>query len=592
MNNFQKKKDRASRTILFLMSEVSLLKLKSKLIISFIIVALSLGGANAVSFLYLTKMNTEYKELISGPSETRVTTMKINELVSQQSNNLRGFLLNGDTTLLERTRKLSAETNELIDRLLVDEYLTGNIQSIVKDIQIMNQSFIKGAEDIALMYETDREKAITQANFFIIPVGDSIITKTIDLIAYTEEILATSIEKNDSKITSIITIVNIILFIALIITTIIALVFANMITKPMNHLTKLAEKVANGNLVIEKIRFKGKDEIFQLSESFYRMVDGLTALISRVVDNAQQLAASSEQLTSSAEETTKAAEHIVHSVESISTGSEQQSTLSHENAIATREISANIQSLAEGAVFMTNKAEESLQFTQEGSNLIDQTVINMQTISDSVENMDERIQLLNERSKQIHTILDVISGIAEQTNLLALNAAIEAARAGQDGRGFAVVADEVRKLAEQSSQSTIQINDIIQEINRDVHASVDLLDKVKDGVKVGLDSVNVTQNKFQAISTSIAYISKQINKLTTTTQSLSEKSMLISQSVEQISVVADQTSQESTTISASTEEALASMQEITASATSLSLMAEDLQALTSQFDLGHFAQPK
>lgn len=574
------------------MSEVSLLKLKSKLIISFIIVALSLGGANAVSFLYLTKMNTEYKELISGPSETRVTTMKINELVSQQSNNLRGFLLNGDTTLLERTRKLSAETNELIDRLLVDEYLTGNIQSIVKDIQIMNQSFIKGAEDIALMYETDREKAITQANFFIIPVGDSIITKTIDLIAYTEEILATSIEKNDSKITSIITIVNIILFIALIITTIIALVFANMITKPMNHLTKLAEKVANGNLVIEKIRFKGKDEIFQLSESFYRMVDGLTALISRVVDNAQQLAASSEQLTSSAEETTKAAEHIVHSVESISTGSEQQSTLSHENAIATREISANIQSLAEGAVFMTNKAEESLQFTQEGSNLIDQTVINMQTISDSVENMDERIQLLNERSKQIHTILDVISGIAEQTNLLALNAAIEAARAGQDGRGFAVVADEVRKLAEQSSQSTIQINDIIQEINRDVHASVDLLDKVKDGVKVGLDSVNVTQNKFQAISTSIAYISKQINKLTTTTQSLSEKSMLISQSVEQISVVADQTSQESTTISASTEEALASMQEITASATSLSLMAEDLQALTSQFDLGHFAQPK
>ncbi|HHY21043.1 MAG TPA: hypothetical protein GX525_03985, partial [Bacilli bacterium] len=144
------------------------MKLKSKLIISFIIVALSLGGANAVSFLYLTKMNTEYKELISGPSETRVTTMKINELVSQQSNNLRGFLLNGDTTLLERTRKLSAETNELIDRLLVDEYLTGNIQSIVKDIQIMNQSFIKGAEDIALMYETDREKAITQANFFII----------------------------------------------------------------------------------------------------------------------------------------------------------------------------------------------------------------------------------------------------------------------------------------------------------------------------------------------------------------------------------------------------------------------------------------
>lgn len=535
-------------------------------------------------------MNAEYKDLIAGPIETKIITTKIDELVSQQSNHLRGFLLTGDDTLLDETRKLSVETDELIKKLLVDENLTDNLQSIVTDIQLMNQSFINGAEDIATLYNSDREIAITRANFFIIPVGDSIITKTNDLIAYTEEILATSIEENDETITSIITIVNSILFVALIITTIIALAFANMITKPMNHLTKLAEKVANGNLVIEKIRFKGKDEIFQLSESFYRMVDGLTTLISRVVDNSQQLAASSEQLTSSAEETTKAAELVVHSVENISAGSEQQSRLSQENVIATREITENIKLLADGAVIMTNNAGQSLQFTQEGSELINQTAENMQLINDSVENMDERIQLLNDRSKQIHTIIDVISDIAEQTNLLALNAAIEAARAGQEGRGFAVVADEVRKLAEQSSQSTIQINDIIQEINQDVHASVELLDKVKDGVKVGLDSVNVTQHKFHSISDSIADINKQINQLNATTHSLTEKSMVISQSVEQISHVANQSSQESTAISASTEEALASMQEITASASSLSLMAEDLQALTSQFDLGEFTE--
>ena len=102
----------------------------------------------------------------------------------------------------------------------------------------------------------------------------------------------------------------------------------------------------------------------------------------------------------------------------------------------------------------------------------------MNSIHDSVKESNKMITSLHERSKEVRSILDVITGISEQTNLLALNAALEAARAGEHGRGFAVVADEVRKLAEQSQSSAGQIQEILQGIQSDTESSVQIMARV------------------------------------------------------------------------------------------------------------------
>ena len=149
----------------------------------------------------------------------------------------------------------------------------------------------------------------------------------------------------------------------------------------------------------------------------------------------------------------------------------------------------------------------------------------MQSIAESVSQSDEVIQLLNNKSKQIGDILEVIQNIANQTNLLALNAAIEAARAGEHGRGFAIVADEVRKLAEKSSVSSSEISKLICEIQDDMSKTVKSMGHVNEEVQSGLVIANETKQNFTEILQSTNEIADQIKTMVETANGMSKVQM-------------------------------------------------------------------
>lgn len=108
-------------------------------------------------------------------------------------------------------------------------------------------------------------------------------------------------------------------------------------------------------------------------------------------------------------------------------------------------------------------ATETEAIAEEGLTLLKESLSTSRAVIDEVGQSSQILQQLNDQSIKIEAIVSTISGIADQTNLLALNAAIEAARAGEQGRGFAVVADEVRQLANRTSESTVEIENVVAE---------------------------------------------------------------------------------------------------------------------------------
>lgn len=116
---------------------------------------------------------------------------------------------------------------------------------------------------------------------------------------------------------------------------------------------------------------------------------------------------------------------------------------------------------------ISSNIQDATQMTIERANEAQSVGDKLQGLNQLLDNNTHSTHSLEERTKEITTVINLISDISDQTNLLALNAAIEAARAGENGRGFAVVADEVRKLAERTQKATAEIRTTVQVLQQE-----------------------------------------------------------------------------------------------------------------------------
>ncbi len=173
-----------------------------------------------------------------------------------------------------------------------------------------------------------------------------------------------------------------------------------------------------------------------------------------------------------------------------------------------------------------------------------QSQTTISALASDIDGITEQVALLSKKTIDIASIVDSIRGISEQTNLLALNAAIESARAGEHGRGFAVVADEVRALANRTSQSTTEIQSMIEELT---HISDDVVSDIGQSKDKAQQSVSAMQNSVELLN-SITETANEINDMATLIATATEQQSSVvndvGRSIEQISEISDKSMSE------------------------------------------------
>ena len=313
-------------------------------------------------------------------------------------------------------------------------------------------------------------------------------------------------------------------------------------SRGIGHIARVAEQAAAGNLQA-RAKLQSTDELGQMAGAFNKMLDRITGLVQTEDDrNLMQTRlmeflvlvsdVSKGDLTRRGEvtadmfgnladafnlmldrfgtllhQTREAASHVHESATSLLETAGQMSETAHRQAEesmrtlgAVESLAASMRGVATSAGASSESANQVLVATERGNTAVQETVGDMQTIRSTVQRMSKQIKGLGDRSIEISQIVNTIRDIASQTNLLALNAAIEAAGAGEAGARFGVVADQVRKLAENSSEATREIGDLVKLIQAETQEAVAAMEHETQAVEAGSASALRTGEVFKEIS--------------------------------------------------------------------------------------------
>ncbi|GEN34650.1 methyl-accepting chemotaxis protein [Aneurinibacillus danicus] len=355
-------------------------------------------------------------------------------------------------------------------------------------------------------------------------------------------------------------------------------------TAPLKKLMMGAHKIKEGDLRTQ-MNVKSRDEFGQLGHSFNQMNESLRNIVAHMNDTAEHLAASSEQLSASSDQTKSASGRIASIVHRVVAEYRSQEKRVAATSNTVKEMATAVQHIAVRAETVSDSAVRASQLSGEGKHAIETVSEKMSAIHGTVRQLDEKMEMLGERSREIGTIVAFINEISEQTNLLSLNAAIEAARAGDQGRGFAVVADEVRKLANQTGEASHRIEQEIHRIQREIEGMVNAMKQGASEVEGGIHTVTAAGESFLDIDRAVQEVTGQIQEISASTEQIAASTEEVVAAMNHIAKRTTENNQSLESISKATDEQLSSMEEIAASSHSLANLAEEMQQQLRRFTL-------
>lgn len=328
--------------------------------------------------------------------------------------------------------------------------------------------------------------------------------------------------------------------------------FSNTIAKPLGAkiagVVDIAQKISAGDLTSEILLADQQDEVGQLQNAFYTMNKDLNALVNRIQHSGNQITSSADQITASGRNLEATVTEQVASTNEVS-------ATAHQIAVTSRELVKTMEYVAAMAEQTTVAAGNS----KDNLNHIDSV---MRQLLEATQVISSKLEIMHKRANNISRVVTTIMVVADQTNLLSLNAALEAERAGEYGAGFAVVAREIRRLADQTAVATLEIEQMIKEMQSAVSIGVIEMDKFTKSVVDSVEDVS-------KISEQVAQVIQQVQGLTPRFEQVSQSVEEQSQGAQQISEAMEHLSQASQQTAGSLRETNYALEQLDEAAHSL-----------------------